>query len=81
MRQEDGTYVITCDGWSLWCGRKCPIEPKAGQVARQYGAGIGFPVRGLFIDGRKFWYRSEAEERAHLEVEMYGADARDWLNR
>lgn len=79
--QDDGTYVITCDGWSLWCGKDCPIEPKAGQTARQYGRGLGYSVRGLFIDGVKIWYRTEADEAEHSEIERYGADAADWLAR
>lgn len=79
-RGEDG-YTITCDGWSLWCGKDCPVEPKVGQTARQYGRGFGYGVRGLFIDGVKVWYRTEAEDTEHSEIERYGADAADWLSR
>jgi len=81
LNENDGTYTITCDGWSLWCGEDCPVVPKQGQIARQYGAGIGAPVRGLFIDGIKVWYRTEAEEKEHREIQLYGADAADWLRR
>jgi hypothetical protein len=80
-QEGDGTFVIQCDGWSLWCGKDCPVEPKVGQIARQYGRGIGSTVRGLFIDGTKIWYRTEAEEAEHFEIELYGADAVDWLAR
>lgn len=80
-RQSDGTFAIACDGWHLWCGKECLIEPRVGQVARKYGRGIGSPVRGLFIDGEKIWYRTEAEEKEHREIAMYGADAADWLSR
>jgi hypothetical protein len=80
-KQEDGTYAITCDGWSLWCGKDWRTEPQVGQIARQYGRGIGHPVRGLFIDGAKVWYRTEAEDAEHHEIERYGADAADWLAR
>jgi hypothetical protein len=80
-KQSDGTYAIGCDGWHLWCGKDCPIVPKVGWVARKYGRGIGAPVRGLFIDGVKVWYRTDAEEREHREIESYGADAADWLAR
>jgi hypothetical protein len=81
VSRDGESYTITCDGWSLWCGKDCPIEPKAGQIARQYGRGIGSTVRGLFIDGAKIWYRSEAEQAEYQEIEMYGADAADWLAR
>lgn len=81
VSRDGDSYAITCDGWTLWCGKDCPIEPKVGQLARQYGRGIGSPVRGLFIDGVKIWYRTEKEEAEHQEIEMYGADAADWLAR
>jgi hypothetical protein len=80
-RQEDGTYAITCDGWTLWCGKECTTAPLVGQTVREYGKGAGYPVRGLFIDGKKVWYRDEAEQKEHHQIEMYGADAADWLRR
>lgn len=80
-RQGDGTYAIGCDGWHLWCGKNCPVIPEVGQISRQYGKGIGAPVRGLFINGVKVWYRTEDEDRDHREIELYGADAADWLAR
>jgi hypothetical protein len=76
-----GKYAITCDGGTLWCGENCTDKPQPGQIARQYGRGIGSTVRGLFIDGQKIWYRTEAEEAERSEIQMYGADAADWLKR
>jgi hypothetical protein len=80
-KHSDGTYAIGCDGWHLWCGKNCPVVPEVGQTCRQYGKGIGSPVRGLFINGVKVWYRTEAEDDEHTEIELYGADAADWLKR
>ena len=80
-RQKDGTVLITCDGWSLWCGEDWKTLPKIGLTARQYGKGIGFAVRGLFIDGEKVWYRTAAEEKEHHEISLYGKNAADWLAR
>lgn|GEM_PF-2040552 len=80
-KQKDGTYAIGCDGWHLWCGEDCPVVPEVGQTARHYGRGIGSPVRGLFINGVKVWYRTEAEEAEHREIQLYGKDAADWLAR
>ena len=80
-KEGDSFCITTDDGWSLYCGDNCPIEPKPGMLAVQYGKGIGFQVRGLFIDGHKFWYRTEAEEKEHHETSMYGVDAADWLRR
>lgn len=78
---SESEYDITCDGWTLWCGKECPVVPVTGQTARFYGRGIGAPVRGLFIDGVKVWYRTEAEDKEHSEIQLYGADATDWLAR
>ena len=80
-QQTDGSYAIGCGGWWLHCGSETPIIPEIGMVARHYGRGIGAPVRGLFINGHRFWYRTEAEDKEHHEIQMYGADARDWLAR
>lgn len=80
-KESDGTYAIGCDGWHLWCGKDCPVVPEVGQMSRQYGRGIGAPVRGLFINGVKVWYRTEAEDAEHREIQMYGADAAEWLAR
>lgn len=76
-------------GWSIGMGTgfhisvpaDSPIEPKEGMVVRLYGKGIGFAVRGMFLDGQKVYYRNEAEEKDRREVEMFGADAADWLAR
>jgi hypothetical protein len=80
-QQSDGTYTIEHDGWHLWCGKDCLIIPQPGQIARMYGRGIGGPVRGLFIDETRIWYRTEAEDKERHEIQMYGADATDWLAR
>lgn len=79
--QPDGTYVITCDGWALWCGKECPVKPKVGQTARMYPPGVGRQIRSLFIDGVKIWYRTESEQKEHNEIQLYGAEAKDWLAR
>jgi len=79
-RHEDGWEIKRTDGWSLFC----PLhdgEPKAGSTLRVYGKGIGSSFRGLYIDGAKVFYRTEAEDADHRENELYGADAADWLAR
>lgn len=79
--QPSGSYAIRCGGWWIECGDETPIVPAVGMVAREYGRGIGAPVRGLFIEGHRFWYRTEAEDKEHHEIMRYGADVRDWLVR
>lgn len=81
-QHSDGTFSVAFDnGWHLWCGGDCPLTPQPGQLLRIYGRGIGAPARGMFIDGVKVWYRTEAEQLEHNAVQMYGKDAADWLNR
>lgn len=81
-KEENGSFVITCeDGWSMWCGKDWTEEPLVGQRVRFYGEGIGRPVRGLFIDGKRVWYRTAAEDKDHTNKELYGADATEWLAR
>jgi hypothetical protein len=62
-KESDGGWSIKNeDGWSFFVPASSPVEPVAGMRARFYGPGIGYTVRGLFLDGRKVFYRTEAEE-------------------
>ena len=81
VEAHDGTYTIKCDGWCMWCGESCPAQPKAGDVARFYGGGIGRRVRGLFTNGVKFWYRTPDEDEQTAKEDSYGKDSQDWLDR
>ena len=78
---SNGWAIGQSDGWSLWVPPTSPVVPKVGMTARLYGRGIGFTVRGLFLDGIKVYYRTEAEDEEKREIEIYGIDAHDWLNR
>lgn len=76
-----GWSIQRADGWSFFVPSPSPIEPKEGMTARFYGKGIGFSVRGLFLDGQKVFYRTEDEETEKREIDSFGADAADWLKR
>lgn len=72
----DGWELRFDDGWSFYCPKAgCPIEPKPGMVARQWGRGIGSSVRGLAIDGQIVYYRTEDEERAKHKEDCDRRDA------
>lgn len=74
---EDGWEIL--DGWwGLWCPNLSPIEPRPGMTARVYGRGR---IRGLFLNGRKVFYRTEAEDTEYAQIQLYGADATAWLQR
>lgn len=74
-------WELRFDSMCFWCPPESPIEPQVGMTARLYGRGFGHRVRGLVIDGRTVFYRTEAEDAEHSEIELYGADAKDWLSR
>jgi hypothetical protein len=62
------------EGWSLYfegsTGMYCPSDtcqqaPAAGETARLYGRGLGYEVRGLIIEGRVYFYRTEEQQEDH----------------
>lgn len=57
-------------GWSLWCPDH-GIEPHPGNHIRVWGQGIGFPFRGIAINGRIVFYRTAAEHEAHQERQQH----------
>jgi hypothetical protein len=78
-----GGWSITADGLSFFCPATSPIEPRAGMSARYYGKGFGYVVRGLFIDGHRVFYRTDAEQRDHelAELEVSEQAQRDEFER
>lgn len=75
-----GYHITFCDAGTLFVAT-CPALPRVDDTARLYGKGIGSPVRGLFVNGVEFYYRTEEEDKEHQQIMLYGADARDWLKR
>ncbi len=69
VKREGDGYVLKRDGWSLFIADP-GFEPEAGQMARFYGRGIGYTVRGVVIDGKVCRYQTAAEERAAFDKEM-----------
>lgn len=63
------------DGWELRMGdigatdgsmcfflqKPSPVTPETGQIVRCYGR-FGYPVRGIFLNGVKSFYRTPAEQ-------------------
>lgn len=80
-RSGGGWLIERSDGWSFYVPPESPVAPTVGARARFYGRGIGYSVRGLFINGRRVFYRTAAEHDEYEEIERYGADAADWLRR
>lgn len=80
-KEKTGWTIKLDDGFSFYVPETSPIEPQIGMTARMYGAGLGARVRGLLLDGVVVYYRTAAEDEEAHEIEMYGADAADWLKR
>ena len=80
-KHENGWTIERKDGWSFWVPSDSQIVPEPGMTARFYGEGIGYPVRGLFLGRIKVFYRTVDEDKEHQEIELYGKDATDWLDR
>jgi hypothetical protein len=59
--RPDG-WEIDTDGWVFRVPKE-DVAPHVGDVARFYGRGIGYPVRGLALNGQVVWYRSEEDDR------------------
>lgn len=50
VRREGDSYILTRDdGWSMGVSITTNFKPKAGDLARYFGEGIGHPVRGVVI--------------------------------
>lgn len=78
---KDHWHITDEDGWSFSFEKSCKVIPKSGMTACFYGKGIGHTVRGLFIDGKQVFYRTEEEEKEYSDIRLYGADCKDWLSR
>lgn len=78
---EHGWEVTRVDGWSLLIPQESPVEPTPGMSLRLYGRGIGYPIRGMFLDGQQVFHRTEDEDARHHDVQTYGADAAGYVRR
>jgi hypothetical protein len=79
---ESGEYVLhRSDGFSFFVPLGSPVVPTEGMSARFYGKGIGYNVRGLFIDKKEVFYRTEAEDKIKQNQDIYGKDVHEWVER
>lgn len=62
---ENGWEIKREDGWEFSISRPSPITPEAGMTARFYGKGIGYPFRGVALDGTIVFYRTAEEDEIY----------------
>ena len=46
------------------------IEPKPGMTIRMYGKGLGFPIRGVNIDGKEVFYKTAVDFDAEMQQKV-----------
>lgn len=81
-QNADGSGHITYNGDSCVWIPKSTVHIEVGNSVRLYGrGGLGSTVRGIFIEGTKLYYRTEAEDKEQSEIDAYGKDCIDWLKR
>lgn len=81
IKSVEGESFTGEAGWSFWVGNKSQVQPKVGMTARIYGKGVGYSIRGLFLDGEKVFYRTVEEEKPYQLNQLYGKDAQEWVDR
>lgn len=65
---EEG-WTLEMSGSGIFCPKdQCTQAPSVGETVRVYGKGLGYPVRGILIEGRVYSYRTEEQEASrHAE--------------
>jgi hypothetical protein len=69
--------VLTTESSGLIFPTAEGLDPKPGSIMRLYGRGLGYPVRGVFVDGVKSYYRTQEEDDQYREDERRKQDERE----
>jgi uncharacterized protein YkuJ len=81
VRARDEGYEITqSNHWSFFIAKEYDgvahgIVPAVGDTVRMYG-GFGRPVRGLFVNGRQIYYRTEQQEKERFARQLAEDEAK-----
>lgn len=78
---KDSWEIKRSDGFSFSFKGESGVVPNEGDTCRFYGKGIGYQVRGLFINGQKVFYRTESEQKEHNDHNSYGTVPEDVLRK
>ena len=80
-QKSSGWNLTFIDEWILFVSNEYDVIPKPGMEVRLYSEGTGHVIRGLYIDGKKVFYRNKIEQEEFNKITSYGKDAKDWLQR
>lgn len=60
----DGYSIQLKDNWCFFIDKKNEedVIPKVGDNIKLYGKGVGYPIRGVVIEGKVVYYRNEAQQ-------------------
>ena len=62
VKETTNKTLTTSDGWCIGLPEKLTCHILPGMEVRDYGRGLGYPVRGLFVNGHRIWYRTQKQE-------------------
>jgi hypothetical protein len=68
--RRKGWGITRENGWCFYVPAHSLIEPKVGMMARFYGRGIGYTVRGLDLDGIQVFYRTPEQQREKDQADL-----------
>jgi hypothetical protein len=60
-KHEGGWEVKFDESWCFFIKEPSPVEPEVGMICRTYGR-VGYPIRGVFLNGKRVFYRTKEEE-------------------
>lgn len=76
----EGYEISQGGGWICWLEKAYGVEPTPGETLTMWGKRFGV-IRGMAVGKRVAFYRSASDQKAHSQIQTYGADAADWLRK
>jgi hypothetical protein len=63
-----GWFLVLSNSWGVFVpNARCGVSPSVGESIRLFGKGIGYPIRGITIEGRVYKYETPEEHEASQE--------------
>jgi hypothetical protein len=76
VREDPQGYEIMMGSLAFYISKVYRVEPKVGDTIRLYGKGLGYPIRGVDINGKELYYRTPAQEQERFRQEQIKEDER-----
>lgn len=75
VKKEDSVYVVTMSDRSVFAIKKLyNVIPYVGNTIRFYPQRFGMPIWGVYIEGRKVFYRTQEEQNLKHQRELKESD-------